>query len=125
MQLARGSGPSFLNPMAGAAPGMTCDEPRLTVRSERAPTSFPGPDLDPDQNNKPCDGLSSAHPGESFGGRDGEVEKSHDCCGAARQWDFASDGAEWSCYGQLAALPAAVPPMATTITHLYNCYRPH
>jgi hypothetical protein len=23
---------------------------------------------------RPCDGLSSAHPGESFGGRDGEVE---------------------------------------------------
>jgi hypothetical protein len=50
--------------MRQAAPGMTCDEPRLTVRSERAPTSFPGPDLDLDQNNKPPDGLSSARPGE-------------------------------------------------------------
>jgi hypothetical protein len=28
-------------PMAGATPGMTCDEPRLMVRSRARPNSFP------------------------------------------------------------------------------------
>ena len=43
---------------------MTCDESRLTVRPQRAPTASLRARLDLDQNNKPCDRLSSAHPAE-------------------------------------------------------------